>query len=564
MQKVTDVVVDTLVQAGIDHVFGMPGGATIFLYDALADRKDKIRTVLSRHEGGASCMADMYGRLTGKPGVVIAQGAWVGSNAAFGIMEAALAGSPMLIFADLSDYAGLNQFAPYQCVGGEYGSIDLPSIMRSMTKYTTVANTPEEFVHGTRLAIKHATTGRPGPACVLFRWNVAMSQIDPDKASPPVYPLEGHLRVSPPSISWEDAQKAADLLLGARDPVMVVGRGVHVSRAYDEVRGLAEEIGMPVATTYMGKSGIAETHDLSIGTMGQIGQKAANEKVTGADLLFAVGTCLAPDNTKMLSPDFINPERQKIVQIDIEPLNAGWTFPVTMGITSDAKSALKAILDVIRTRPSKSDTQERVEALKAFKAERGFFSSEASDSEESPVMPERIVRGLNETVGPDDLVVLDCGNNRMFMANLFRSKAPGQVLAPGGAAGVGWGVPAALAAQLIRPDKRVVGVCGDGGMMMMLYTLEMAKQYEVPVNYVVVNNACLANVLDYQAPGRAIATEYPETDFAAIARSIGCVGIKVEHPADLEPALEDATKSERPAVVDVSTSKKQHFVLMSR
>jgi acetolactate synthase-1/2/3 large subunit len=266
----------------------------------------------------------------------------------------------------------------------------------------------------------------------------------------------------------------------------------------------------------------------------------------------------------MLSPDFINPDRQKIVQIDIEPLNAGWMFPVTMGITSDAKAALKAILDAVRTRPSKTDVQERVQALRAFKAERGFFSSEASDSDESPVMPERIVRGLNESIGPDDLLVLDCGNNRMFMANLFRSKSPGQVIGPGGAAGVGWGVPAALAAQLISPARRVVGVCGDGGMMMMLYTLEMAKQYEVPINYVVMNNACLGNVLDYQAPGRAIATEYPEPDFAAIARSIGCVGIKVEHPSDLEPALEDAAKSERPAVVDVSTSKKSHFVLMSQ
>jgi acetolactate synthase-1/2/3 large subunit len=239
-------------------------------------------------------------------------------------------------------------------------------------------------------------------------------------------------------------------------------------------------------------------------------------------------------------------------------------FPVTMGITSDAKAALKAVLDAIRTRPSKTDVQDRVRALKAFKAEQGFFSSEAANSEESPILPERIVRGLNETVGPDDLVVLDCGNNRMFMANLFQTKSPGQLISPGGAAGVGWGVPAALAAQLIRPDKRVIGVCGDGGMMMMLHTLETARQYEVPISYVVVNNACLGNVLDYQAPGRAIATEYPETDFAAIARSIGCVGIKVEHPSDLEPALEDATKSESPAVVDVSTSKKQqHFVLMS-
>ncbi len=564
MQKTTDLVVDTLVQAGIDHVFGMPGGATIFLYDAIADRQDEIRAVLCRHEGGASCMADVYGRLTGKPGVVIAQGAWIGSNAAFGIMEAALAGSPMLILADLSDYAGLLQFAPYQCVGGEYGSIDLPSIMRSMTKYTTVANTPEELVHGTRLAIKHATTGRPGPACVLFRWNTALSQFDPAVASPPIHPLEGHLRVSAPSISWEDAEKVAELLLEAQDPVMVVGRGVHASRAYDEVRGLAEEIGMPVATSFMGKSAIEETHDLALGTIGQIGQRTANEKVTNADLLLAVGTCLAPDNTKMLSPDFIKPEQQKIVQIDIEPLNAGWMYPVTLGITSDAKAALKAILDAIRTRPSRSDVQERVRSLQKFKAECGFFTSEALDSDASPVMPERIVRGLNETVGPDDLVVLDCGNNRMFMANLFQTKSPGQLISPGGAAGVGWGIPAALAAQMIVPDRRVVGVCGDGGMMMMLHTLQTAKQYEVPISYVVVNNACLGNVLDYQAPGRAIATEYPETDFAGIARSIGCVGIKVEHPSDLEPALQDATGSDSPALVDVSTSKEQqHFVLMT-
>ncbi len=563
MQKVTDLVVDTLVQAGIDHVFGMPGGATIFLYDAIADRQDEIRAVLCRHEGGASCMADAYGRITGKPGVVIAQGAWIGSNAAFGIMEAALAGSPMLIFADLSDYAGLLQFAPYQCVGGEYGSIDLPRIMRSMTKYTTVANTPEEFVHGTRLAIKHATTGRPGPACVLFRWNTAMSQLDPAASSPRVHPLEGYLRVSAPSISWQDAEKVAELLLEAQDPVMVVGRGVHVSRAYDEVRGLAEEIGMPVATSFMGKSAIAETHDLALGTIGQIGQRAANEKVASADLLLAVGTCLAPDNTKMLSPEFIKPEQQKIVQIDIEPLNAGWMYPVTLGITSDAGAALKAVLDAIRTRPSRKDVEERVQALKRLKTEQGFFTSEALESDASPVLPERIVGGLNATVGPEDLVVLDCGNNRMFMANLFQTKSPGQLLSPGGAAGVGWGVPAALAAQMICPDRRVVGVCGDGGMMMMLHNLQTAKQYEVPVSYVVLNNACLGNVLDYQAPGRSIATEYPETDFAGIARSIGCVGIKVEHPSDLEPALQDAKGSESPALVDVSTSKeRQHFVLM--
>ncbi len=277
MPRANEVVADILVEAGIDHVFGMPGGATLFLYDALLDKQDQIRTVLARHEAGAACMADMYGRLTGRPGVVLGQGAWIGTNGAFGILEAFLAGSPMLVLADVSDYSSLLQFGPYQNVGGEYGAADLPSIMRAMTKYTTVANTPDEFVHGTQLAIKHATTGRPGPTCVLTRWNAGISEIDPEQATPMVRPLEGHLRVSPPSISTVDAERVADLLLAAEDPVMVIGRGVHTSRAYDEVRELAERIGMPVATTYMGKSSIAETHELALGTFGLIGQQAANE-----------------------------------------------------------------------------------------------------------------------------------------------------------------------------------------------------------------------------------------------------------------------------------------------
>jgi acetolactate synthase-1/2/3 large subunit len=178
-------------------------------------------------------------------------------------------------------------------------------------------------------------------------------------------------------------------------------------------------------------------------------------------------------------------------------------------------------------------------------------------------LPERIVAALNSVLRPEDLVVLDCGNSRMFVAKLFQSKAAGQVVAPGGAAGVGWGIPAALAARLIRPDRRVVCVCGDGGMLMMLHALETARQYRLPVTYVVMNNAGLCNVSDFQAPGRRIATEYDELDFASIARTMGCSGVKVRKPSDLEPALQAALESDLPTVVDVSTSQQPHFVLMS-
>jgi acetolactate synthase-1/2/3 large subunit len=329
------------------------------------------------------------------------------------------------------------------------------------------------------------------------------------------------------------------------------------------VRALAEQIGMPVASTFMGKSGIPETHDLALGTIGAIGQQVANEKVTGADVILAVGTCLAPENTKMLSPDFIDPERQKIIQIDTEPLHIGWIFPVTFGVTADAKIALRAVVDVLKERPLQIDAAARIRELKALKEKSNFFTSEASTSDASPIAPQRIIHALNRTLGLEETLVLDGGNNRMFSAKLYQSKRVGQVVGPGGVAGVGWGVPAALAAQLVQSDRRVVSVCGDGGMMMQLYSLAMAREYDLPITYVVLNNSILGNVWDFQAADRKIATEYREPDFARIAESMGCMGAKIEKPDELEGALKASIESDQPALLDVSTAKDPHFALMS-
>ena len=158
--------------------------------------------------------------------------------------------------------------------------------------------------------------------------------------------------------------------------------------------------------------------------------------------------------------------------------------------------------------------------------------------------------------------MLDAGNSRMWCSKHFRSKKAGQVIAPGGVAGLGWGVSATLAAQIVYPDRRVVSVAGDGGMMMMLYALETAKHYELPLTYVVMNNSCLGNVRDFQAPDRRIATEYPEPNFAGIAQAMGCKGLKIENPDDLKPALKAAIDSDRPALIDVAMSKEAHFKLM--
>jgi acetolactate synthase-1/2/3 large subunit len=553
---------NTLIEAGIDHVFGMPGGNTPFLFDGLFERRDKIRTVLARQEGGAACMADMYGRITGKPALLIGQGAWIGTSGGYGIIESYMAGVPMLIIGDTSDYFSLSQSGPYQNSTGNYGAIDLPNIMKSMTKYTTVAHDASELLHGLQLAIKHATTGRPGPACVLIRWNVPFANADLEALKPKYFPLEGYLRTSPPSISTDDAEKIADMLLNARKPVMAIGRGIHSAKAYDQVQELAELIGIPVATSYMGKSGIAETHDCAVGTMGTIGQKVANEIISNADLILAVGTCLAPDNTKWLATDFIKPEQQKIIQIDIEPLNVGWSLPIEVGVTADAKGALREIIRAIKDRSTKFDVKRRIEDLKKKKSHLNYFNEDAMFSDNIPIAPERLVRELNEVVSADDLVVLDSGNNRMWMAHYFKTKSAGQLFAAGGVAAVGYGAAASLATQMLYPKKRVVCVTGDGGLMMHLYVLEMAKQYALPLTYVVMNNSCLGNVMDYQAPDRRIATEYPQPNFAEIAGGFGLDSIRVEKPEEVQAAIRVGMETEKPYVVEVIIDDYAHFKMI--
>ncbi len=561
-KPVINAVVETLIDCGVEYTFGVPGGGTLFLYDALCLHKDKITSILARHEGAAACMADAYGRLSGKPAAVIAQGAWMASNAAFGILEAFMAGSPMIVITDTSDYGGFSQYGPWQNGTGEYGGFDLVTILRSMSKYTTYANTPGELVHGIRLAARHAVTGRPGPACVVARMNLFGMAVDMDTQSPKLLPLNGAVDVFTPSLDDTGAAAIARALVEAKDPVAVAGTGVHIAKAHDELRRLAELLGMPVATSYMGKSALAETHPLSLGTMGAIGQKAANKKIQEADVILAVGTGLSPENTKMLSSEFINPERQTVIHLDIEPRNIGWTFRAAMGAVCDAKKGLAQIIKAVETEKRRFSAEERIKAIEKIKAETGFFHCEEFGSNESPIAPERIVKAVENVSDENTLLCLDAGNNRQWFARHFRSKAAGQVLAPGGVGGVGWGVPAALGAQMTQPHKKAIGVSGDGGMMMMLHCLESAAQYGAAVTWVVLNNSVLGNIRDFQNPERRYCTEYPSPNFQAYARAAGCDTYRVESPSALEDVLSAALNGGKPSLVEVITKAEPHFKLM--
>ena len=329
MPQAHELIVQFLEEAGIDAVFGIPGGGTGQIFTNLVGKEPAINTYLTRHEQTAAIMADAYARATGKPAVIMGQGLFMGSNASFGIMEAMLSSSPMLVLTDTSD-GGVGQHPANQSGAGEYGSIDLHNIFRSMTKYTTLATSPKEAALGAQLAIKHSMSGRPGPTCLLMRTASIAGEVDLE--SPPfIHDTAGYLNTAKPQAAPADIEKAVEILSQSRRPVIVAGNGVHMAGAHGALQQLAEQWNAPVATSYKGKSAIAETHPLSVGMVGVYGQEAANRAVGDADTVVIVGAKLSPQDTVRERPNIFNPRGQRIIQIDIDDRNAGWTFPVELG-----------------------------------------------------------------------------------------------------------------------------------------------------------------------------------------------------------------------------------------
>ncbi len=555
-QKITEI----LIEAGVDHIFGVPGGATGPIYDSFYGKEDIVRVVLARHEQSAAIMADVHGRLTGRPAVLMGQGPFIGTSGGFGIMEAYFSCSPMLVITDTSDI-GLWQLGAYQNVSGEYGTADLLSILRSMTKYTTLASTPNEAVLGTQLALKHATTGAPGPCAVLMRSNASFSQFDPD-GQPRIHPTRGYLANVEAVPAASAIQEVAEALRKADRPIIIAGNGVHRANAYQELRELAELLAIPITTTYKGRSTIEETYPLAIGPMGAYGIDTANRTVSEADVVLVVGARLRAHDVAFYDTNLIDPERQRIIQIDIESLNAGWTVPVEIGLVGDAKAVLAQILTVVRQQPIDSEErEEKATALAQRKKELGFFDdSPGLYSDQAPVLPQRLVRLIQENVDPSTIITLDAGNNRLWMHHFYQFQGIGTVLGPGGHGGMGWSIPAAVGAKLVRPDRPVMAVAGDGGFMMTSNAISTAVQYGLPVVIVVFNDGALGMVRERQRRDKTIiASEFVSTNHARLCEAYGGWGVQIDNPKDVPAALHDAFNAGLPAVVDVITDGFEPF-----
>ena len=319
-----------------------------------------------------------------------------------------------------------------------------------------------------------------------------------------------------------------------------------------------------MATTASGKSAIADVHPLALGVFGNWGQAVANEVVSSADTVLVVGSRLAPTDTCFENPELLDADRQTFLQIDVDALNVGRHFPAVSAIVADAREALAALVAEITPRltPAKRAAMQRRRAhLAELKPLHRYFAEQEQQSDDVPLRPERVITELARRLDERAVITMDAGANRLYMTHYFQCRGAGTVYQPSSIGGMGYALPAAMAAKLAAPERDCVAVCGDGGFAMTMNALFTAAQYKIPVVTVVLNNSVLGWVKDGQRRrgNRFIASELGRQDYARIAESMGCVGIRIETLKDLIGELDRVRGATEPVVLDVVTTEDAPF-----
>jgi len=551
--RVTDAIIGVLTEANIEHVVGIPGGHVGRIYSSLYEHPT-IRTLLVREESIGTAMAEAYGRLTGRPMVVMAQGEWIVGNAGQGVIEARLGASPMVILTDMTDAGPLSHHGPYQDGSANYGSWDTRQALDAVCKRVFVSDYPEQAVQHTQLAFKHALTGEQGPVAVVFRRDALNGRIDRSRL-PRLHPTGPYLPKPTAAIDEPTIRQAIAAIDAAKRPVIVAGNGVRLAGAQHDLQSFATQLDAPIVTTQSGKGVADETAATNGGVIGAFGWKSANALVADADCVIAIGTKLGPVDTGDEHAGLIDPDRQTLIQVDIEPLNAAWTFPVDHVVIGDARIVLRRLTESIAL-ADRGDASARSRLVAAVANDP--YRQPIDAGRAAAIEPQDAITLLRTHLPDDAIVSGDAGENRLFMMQWFENGPGGDYLQPGAGGGMGYAVPAALAAKLAHPDRAAVAVCGDGGFGMSLHCLMTAVQEDLPVTVVVLNNRALGWVANGLGK-RAIASHFADFDHAAIATAIGCEGLLIGRDAELEEAFADLDALQRPRVIDVPVAMTRTF-----
>lgn len=546
------MVVRSLQDEGIKHIFGYPGGSVLDIYDAIFESSD-IEHFLVRHEQAAVHMADAYSRATGKVGTVLVTAGPGATNCITGIATAYMDSIPLVVLS--------GQVPTYWIGDDAFQETDMIGVSRPVVKHSFLCRTAEEIPIAIKKAFYLASTGRPGPVVVDLPKDVQ----NPLNKFPYEYPKSVELRSYKPTLSGHKGQikRALAALLAAKKPVLYVGGGAIIANASKEVLALAEKLNLPVTSTLMGLGAFPGQHEQSVGMLGMHGTYQANLSMHNADLVFSVGARF--DDRVTNNVDKFCPNAQ-FIQIDIDPTSISKNIRVDFPIVGSIEIVLQQMLDLIDETQATNDSEmvnQWWQQIDQWRAKDCL----AYGSSDVHIKPQQVIESLYNITNGDAIITSDVGQHQMFAAQYYPFKEPRQWINSGGLGTMGFGLPAAIGCKIAFPDRPVVCVTGDGSIQMNIQELSTCMQYNIPVVIVLLNNRSLGMVKQWQKmfyDGRE-SHSYMDSvpDFVKLSEAYNHIGIKVDTIDQLEPAMKRAFElKDRVVFLDILIDPEEHVYPM--
>jgi acetolactate synthase-1/2/3 large subunit len=547
--KGTQILLQMLKEEKVDTIFGYPGGAVIDIYDEL--HRSDIRHILVRHEQGAVHAADGYARASGKVGVALVTSGPGATNTVTGIATAHSDSIPIVVFTGQ---------VPTTLIGNDaFQESDITGITRPCTKHNFLVRNIEDLAPTIKEAFHIARTGRPGPVLVDLPKNVIASTTDYDPSTIVIktdQPLH--------KASTKKYLQAMEFLREARNPVVLIGGGVLLGKATEELRTFIEKTRIPVTSTLMGLSGFPGTHPLWLGMLGMHGTYYANMAISRCDLLITMGVRFSDRVTGKIETFA---DKAKIIHIDVDPSSINKNVVVDLPIVSDVKAALQQINHMLaeqRLNPNEAERQAWLDQIDAWKKEVPLTYCQDGQI----IKPQFVVEKLFELTRGKAIITTEVGQNQMWAAQFYRYDNPHTFISSGGLGTMGYGLPAAIGVQCAFPDALVVDIAGDGSIQMNIQEMATAVQYNLPVKIVLLNNNYLGMVRQWQElfyEKRYSHTEMMVTpDFVKVAEAYGFVGLRATRPEEVEPMLKKGLFTPKPVLMEFQVAREECVYPMVR
>lgn len=535
--KASDLFVRCLENEGVEYIFGIPGEENLDVMDSMIG--SKIKFITTRHEQGGAFMADVYGRLTGRAGVCLATLGPGATNLVTGFADANMDRAPIVGIA--------GQGATTRMHKESHQVLDLVSLFAPISKYSVQIREPEIVGEIVRKAFKAAEAEKPGGSFISFPENVAAMTVEGKE------PLKVQ-SAKPPVPPQDKIAQAAELISNAKYPLVMAGNGVVRARADDALVAFAEKLNVPVATTFMAKGSIPFSHDLSLGTVGLQAHDYVACGFDRADVVICVGYDMIEYH-----PHLWNKEKNnKIIHIDLNPAEVDEHYILECGVIGDITAALEGIAAVATT---KADSQSQnlretiVEELNTHEADNSF-----------PLVPQRIVLDIRKALAPDDVVVSDVGAHKMWMARMYQAERPNTCIISNGFASMGIGVPGAIAAKLVYPDRTALTVTGDAGFLMNSQEIETAMRIGTAIIILIWNDSKYGLIKWHQDRrfGRDTQIDFNNPDFVMYAESFGAKGYRIESADELLPTIKQAIVDDTVVIIDCPVDYSENMKLTEK